>query len=37
VLEKAKSADFAKDPGDSERIKKWFEDLDPSELNKYKM
>jgi len=37
VIEKAKSVDFVKDPGESERLKKWFENLDPSELNKFKM
>jgi len=37
VIEKAKTADFVKDPSESERLKKWFENLDPEELNKFKM
>ncbi len=37
VIEKAKSVDMAKDAGDSERLRKWLENLDPEELGKYEM
>ena len=37
VIEKAKSADLTKDAGESERIRKWLENLDPEELGKYEM
>jgi bifunctional DNase/RNase len=38
VIENAKSADFtASERGDSDRLQKWLESLDPEELGKYKM
>lgn len=37
VIDNAKSLDFAPDKGDSERLAKWLESLDPSDLGKYKM
>ena len=37
VIEKAKNADLTKDAGESERIRKWLENLDPEELGKYEM
>jgi bifunctional DNase/RNase len=37
VIEKAKSAELTKDAGESERIRKWLENLDPEELGKYEM
>ncbi len=37
VIEKAKNTDLTKDAGESERIRKWLENLDPDELGKYEM
>ncbi len=37
VLDNAKGIDFSTDKGDSERLQKWLESLDPEELGKYKM
>ncbi len=37
VIDNAKGVDFATDRGDSERLQKWLESLDPEELGKYKM
>ena len=37
VLENAKGMDFAPDKGDSDRLQKWLESLDPDDLGKYKM
>ena len=37
VIDNAKSIDFAPDAGDSERLTKWLESLDPEDLGKYKM
>ena len=37
VIEKAKSTDLSKDAGESERIRKWLENLDPEEMGKYEM
>ena len=37
VIDSAKGVDFATDRGDSERLQKWLESLDPEELGKYKM
>jgi hypothetical protein len=37
VIEKAKSTDLTKDAGESERIRKWLENLDPDEMGKYEM
>ena len=37
VLGDAKKADLNPDKGDSERLSKWLENLDPDELGKYKM
>jgi uncharacterized protein len=37
VIEKAKNTDLTKDAGESERIRKWLESLDPDELGKYEM
>ena len=37
VIDNAKTVDFASQPADSERLQKWLESLDPSELGKYKM
>lgn len=37
VIEKAKNTDLMKDAGESERIRKWLENLDPEELGKYEM
>lgn len=37
VLDQAKSIDDEKDISDSERLKKWFENLDPDEFSKYEM
>jgi hypothetical protein len=37
VIEKAKSTDMMKEAGESERIRKWLENLDPDELGKYEM
>ena len=37
VLDNAKPLDILPDTGDSERLQKWLEALDPDELGKYKM
>ena len=37
VIDHAKTVDFAPEKGDSERLQKWLESLDPEELGKYKM
>jgi bifunctional DNase/RNase len=37
VIEKAKNTELTKDAGESERIRKWLENLDPEELGKYEM
>ena len=37
VLEKAEAVDLASRLGDEDRLKKWLEEADPSELGKYKM
>lgn len=37
VIDNAKTIDFAPEKGDSERLQKWLESLDPEELGKYKM
>ena len=37
VIENARTADFATEPSDNERLQKLFESLDPEELGKYKM
>lgn len=37
VIQDAKNIDFAPEKGDSERLAKWLESLDPDELGKYKM
>ena len=37
VIDNAKQLDISPDTGDSERLQKWLEALDPEELGKYKM
>lgn len=37
VLEQAKTLEGEQDRSDSERLRKWFENLDPEEFSKYKM
>ena len=37
VIDNAKQLDISPDTGDSERLQKWLEVLDPEELGKYKM
>lgn len=37
VIDKAKSTDMTKDAGESERIRKWLDSLDPDEMGQYKM
>ena len=37
VIDNAKTVDFVPEKGDSERLQKWLESLDPEELGKYKM
>ena len=37
VIEKAKNTDLTRDAGESERIRKWLESLDPDEMGKYEM
>lgn len=37
VIDNAKTIDFAPGKGDSERLAKWLESLDPEDLGKYKM
>ena len=37
VIANAKTVDIVPEKGDSERLQKWLENLDPEELGKYKM
>lgn len=37
VVKNARNLEFSPDKGDSERLAKWLESLDPEELGKYKM
>jgi len=37
VIEKARNFDLSIDSAESEKIKKWFENLDPKDFSKYKM
>ncbi len=37
VIEKAKNTDLTRDAGESERIRKWLENLDPDQMGKYEM
>jgi uncharacterized protein len=37
VIANAKTVDFVPEKGDTERLQKWLENLDPEELGKYKM
>ena len=37
VLDQAKSVEGEKDLSDSERLRKWFENLDPDDFSKYEM
>ena len=37
VIDHAKTVDYAPDKGDTERLQKWLESLDPDDLGKYKM
>jgi hypothetical protein len=37
VIEKAKNTEITRDAGESERIRKWLENLDPDEMGKYEM
>jgi bifunctional DNase/RNase len=37
VITKAKKVDMAKEAGESERLRKWLENLDPDDLGKYEM
>jgi uncharacterized protein len=37
VIDNAKSVDFTPESGDSDRLQRWLESLDPEELGKYKM
>jgi hypothetical protein len=37
VIEQARNFDISSDISDSEKIKKWFENLDPQDFSKYKM
>jgi bifunctional DNase/RNase len=37
VIDSAKTVDFASERADSDRLQKWLESLDPSDLGKYKM
>ncbi len=37
VIDHAKTVDFAPEKGDSERLQKWLESLDPDDMGKYKM
>ncbi len=37
VIDGAKMLDFAPEKGDSERLQRWLESLDPEDLGKYKM
>jgi hypothetical protein len=35
VIDNAKTLDFAPEKGDSERLQKWLESLDPDDMGKY--
>ena len=37
VIDHAKTIDLAPEKGDSERLQKWLESLDPDDMGKYKM
>ena len=37
VISQAKKVDMAKEAGESERLRKWLENLDPDDLGKYEM
>ena len=37
VIDNAKTLEFTPEKGDSERLQKWLESLDPDEMGKYKM
>ncbi len=37
VIDTAKTVDLAPEKGDSERLQKWLENLDPDTMGKYKM
>jgi len=37
VIQQAKNVDIPKSPAESEKLKKWLENLDPDELGKYEM
>ena len=37
VIEHAKTADLVPDKGETERLQKWLESLDPDDMGKYKM
>ena len=37
VIDHAKTVDLAPEKGDSERLQKWLESLDPDDMGKYKM
>jgi uncharacterized protein len=37
VIDHAKNSDLAPEKGDTERLQKWLESLDPDEMGKYKM
>ena len=37
VIDTAKTTDFTPDKGDTERLQKWLESLDPDDMGKYKM
>jgi hypothetical protein len=37
VIDNAKTVDFVPEAGDTDRLQKWLESLDPDELGKYKM
>jgi bifunctional DNase/RNase len=37
VIDNAKTLDFAPEKGDTERLQKWLESLDPDDMGKYKM
>ena len=37
VIDTAKTTDFTRDKGNTERLQKWLESLDPDDMGKYKM
>jgi bifunctional DNase/RNase len=37
VIDNAKTADLAPEKGETERLQKWLESLDPEDMGKYKM